>query len=148
MLPVPGEKDAIFKTLVRGTGFAMFLFLWLWCSASSDQTEQELVVEGGSHADKKNAQEPDGGRALPPEPFEVQELALAVGFWDGHSRANRVFHLPKPALQWMHGSRFPAKGPLPEANRLDRFIEESRCLATDLSVVAPVLRSHAPPSIA
>lgn len=148
MLPVLGERDPIFKKLVRGARFATLLLLWLWCSAGSDQTEQGLAVEGGSHAEKKNAQGPDGGRALPPEPFEGQELALAAGLWDGHNRANRAFHLPKPALRWNHGSRFPAKRPLPETNRLDRLIEESRCLATDLSVVAPVLRSHAPPSLA
>ncbi|UCF32933.1 MAG: hypothetical protein JSV78_11440 [Phycisphaerales bacterium] len=142
------ERDPIFKTLVRGARFATLLLLWVWCSASSDQAEQEPAVEGGSHAEKKTAQEPDGRGALPPEPFEGQELALATGLWDGHSRANRVFDLPKPALRWDPGSRFPAKRPQPETNRLDRLIQQSRCLATDLSVVAPVLRSHAPPSLA
>jgi hypothetical protein len=148
MLPVLGERDSIFKTLVRGARFVLPLLLWLWCSWGADQGGQESAVEGGFHAEKKSAQESAGGRALPPEPSAGQELTFVAGLWDGYSRANRVFHLPKPALRWTRGGPTSAKRPQPAASRLDRLIEERRCLATDLSVVAPVVRSHAPPSTA
>ena len=136
----------ILRTIARNFWFALPAIMWVWCCVGSvDGQESALAddVESTGPGDERDSSEGGGSEE---EPRARQTLTLAPGLWDGSGRASRAPSPTKVPVRSKNASLVLTGRPKPEGSRLDRLIASSRCATVELSVLAPAVRSHAPPA--
>jgi hypothetical protein len=116
---------------------------------SVDVNDAQLSGSDGSAASEKRG----GGESFPTdegpvkEPVPAEDLAVRSGPLQVIERTSRAPESRRVSVR-PFGRRIPqTRHGDPPGDRLERVVTQARCVTASLLVVAPLVRSHAPPCV-